>query len=64
MNRENSHIKILYYHFTPQEVLALYELIMGMGWIPRKNPAVTDVVNRVCKLAESDELATANHKTT
>lgn len=59
-----SNIKVLHYNFTPIEVQALYRLILYMGWTPRNDAEITDVINRISKIAESDELATRHNQTT
>lgn len=56
-------VKIIYYNFTPEEVSALYKLIIQTGWIPR-DESITNVVNRICKIAEANELATRDNQTT
>jgi hypothetical protein len=58
-----SNIKVRYWNFTPEEVRALYRLIIYMGWMPRKDDEITAVVNRICKIAQSDELATTDNQT-
>lgn len=58
-----SNIKIINYHFTPVEVRALYRLILYAGWMPREDDAITAVVNRICKIAQSDELAKTDNQT-
>jgi len=60
------HSKVLYYHFTPQEVHALYKLILYMGWIPHgeENEDMIAVVDHICKIVESNGMVTRDNKTT
>ena len=52
-----SNIKILNYKFTPDEVHALYRLILYMGWIPNDDEEINDVVNHICKIAQTHDVA-------
>jgi hypothetical protein len=59
-----SHYKVLYYHFSPEEIYAIYKLILYIGWIPRNDDKVTDAINHICKIVESDGMATRDNQTT
>lgn len=56
-------MKVLKYHFTPQEVQALYRFILYSGWIPRDDDEIIATVKRVSEIAEH-ELVTKPSQTT
>jgi hypothetical protein len=59
-----SNIRVLYYHFSPDEVLALYRLIHYMGWIPHDDEEMIRVINHVCEIVKQNGMATGNNQTT
>lgn len=56
--------KVLFYHFSPEEIYALYRLILYAGWMPRDDSEITDIVNRICQIAKANGMASKHHKTT
>ena len=49
-------IKVINYKFTPEEVYALYRLILYIGWISREDPEIVEVTNRICKIAQTHDM--------
>ena len=54
---------ILYYHFTPEEVHALYRLIEH-EFTPRDDKEIVQVINHITSIVRANELATRDSKTT
>lgn len=59
-----THIKIIHYNFTPEEVQAMYRLIMYMGWIPRNDDEIDKLVHRIMEIQKANDLATRDNQTT
>jgi hypothetical protein len=48
-------IKVLYYHFTPEEVFALYKYFEN-EYINPKNEILIKVINHLSEIVDSNEL--------
>jgi hypothetical protein len=60
----NEHIKVLYYHFTPEEVFTLYDFLKN-EYIDPKHEDIVNVMNHISKIVEvHNEFPRRNHQTT
>ena len=56
--------RVIYYHFTPEEVRVMHRLTIAMGWIDHQDEELVALINHISKIVEADELATRDSKTT
>lgn len=60
-----THLRILHYNFSIEEVLALNRLITHhLGFLPREDEEVYEVMNRITEIVKANELATKYRQTT
>lgn len=45
------------YEFTIEEVKALYRLIWKMGWIPRDDQDITNVIEHITEIVRANDMA-------
>ena len=55
--------KILFYHLTPEEILALYKFFRN-EYVNPKNRALIDTVNHISEIVESHEFPNRNNQAT
>jgi hypothetical protein len=63
MTLPSPNIRVLYYHFTPEEVLALYKFFEH-EYVNPKNMELISVINHLCKIVDTNEFPSGNHQTT
>lgn len=66
MNQDNSpysNVRVLHYNFSPEEVNALANFIMKVGWISHDDETLNGVIDRICKIARANELVTRHSQT-
>jgi hypothetical protein len=54
------------YHFSLEEVQAMYKLILYMGWTPHDegDEEIINVIKHISMIVEKNELVTKYHKAT
>jgi hypothetical protein len=55
--------KILFYHLTPEEILALYKFFRN-EYVNPKNRGLIDVIDHISKIVESHEFPNRNNQAT
>lgn len=55
--------KVIYYHFTPKEVLALYKFFRK-EYINPKKEELMEAVTHICKIVDSHEFPNRNNQAT
>jgi hypothetical protein len=56
--------RVTHYNFTPKEVEVMYKLIVSMGWIDHQNEELVQLINRICKIVETNVMVSGPNKTT
>ena len=58
------HIKVKFYHFTPDEIQTLFDHFLHI-YIDPNHEDITDVVNHICRIVDSmNEFSSRDNKTT
>lgn len=65
MNQPNSHCsKVLHYNFSPEEINVLFRFVMSIGYVDRRDEELNRVINRICQIADYNELAKRDNQAT